>query len=114
VEIKGASTSTYTSIVKNVGAQGVSTDSACTGYVKIRNTRFEQINKTSGNSAFDVIHVSDGSGLTATITGNYYTNPAAPAVNHYIECLETTYTTPISPANTRTVTIASSPTVFSP
>lgn len=113
IEFKGASTSTYTSLIKNTGGYGVYTDGNCTGYIRIKNTRFEQINKTSGNNQFDVIHVTNrvASGLSVTITGNHYTNPGSATVHHYIECLEENFTT-ISPVNTTTVSIGSVPEDF--
>ncbi len=114
VEFKGGTNTTYTSFIKNTGGNGVFTNTACTGFIKIRNTRFEQINKTSGNNQFDVIHVDNGTSLTATITGNHYVSSTPATLVRYIECLETTYPTPITPVNTRTGTIPSSPTAFAP
>ncbi len=114
IEFKGGTHTSYTSFIKNTGGYGVYTDGACTGYLKIRNTRFEQINKTSGNAQFDVIHVSNrvNPGLTVTITGNHYTNPAAATVHHYIECLEDNIVEPISPVNTTTTSLGSVPEEF--
>lgn len=83
--------STTASYIKNTGAQGVSAPRAG-GTLTIRNTGFEQINKT-GATSNDVIGVSNKTELTSvSITGNHYSNPSSNGVHNYIECLDPNYT----------------------
>lgn len=100
------------SSIKNTGQNGIYADATCSGFLKILSNKFEQINKT-GESWRDVIFVGNGPTLTATITGNDYQNPSLNPINRYIEC-QSSYTTPISPANTRGTAITSSPSIFCP